>query len=223
MRTAEVDFYKVLGVGSSATAVEIKQKYRELSKKYHPDTNGGDAKRMMLINEAYGVLSNPLKRREYQPPSGAPKATPRQNSTNSYYGAQTPPGRRTNVKRQTRPVMQQETVSAWKALFFYVMAIPVAILIVTFALPFIQSMLPKINPIPTSVPLEPTRSDNAPATSPVEQTAPTNAVEQTPAPTIETPLPTQSVPTPTTDTTGNSQDTDETTSPLYYQFRRNGN
>ena len=59
-----MDPYKVLGVSPNASDEEIKQAYRRLAKKYHPDLNPGDAaaaKKMQEINAAYEKIKNPEK------------------------------------------------------------------------------------------------------------------------------------------------------------------
>ena len=62
------DYYEVLGINKDADETTIKKAYRELAMKYHPDRNPGDnqaVERMKEINEAYAVLSDAKKRREY--------------------------------------------------------------------------------------------------------------------------------------------------------------
>ncbi len=62
------DYYEVLGVDKSADEGAIKKAYRNLAKKYHPDANPGDAeaeKKFKEASEAYAVLSDPEKKRQY--------------------------------------------------------------------------------------------------------------------------------------------------------------
>jgi len=65
---AQKDFYAVLGVSSSASQDEIKKQYRRLAKQYHPDANKNDpkaAERFKEISEAYNVLGDAEKRKQY--------------------------------------------------------------------------------------------------------------------------------------------------------------
>lgn len=62
------DYYEVLGVNKNADDAAIKKAYRVLAKKYHPDANPGDAnaeKMFKEASEAYAVLSDPEKRKQY--------------------------------------------------------------------------------------------------------------------------------------------------------------
>ncbi len=62
------DYYQVLGVAADADAKALKEAYRKLALKYHPDRNRDNPEamdRMKAVNEAYAALSDPDKRREY--------------------------------------------------------------------------------------------------------------------------------------------------------------
>lgn len=62
------DYYEVLGVDKNADDAALKKAYRQLAKKYHPDVNPGDKeaeKKFKEASEAYAVLSDPEKRRQY--------------------------------------------------------------------------------------------------------------------------------------------------------------
>ena len=65
---AQEDYYRVLGVDQKAPPSKIKEAYRQLAFKHHPDRNRENpaaADKMKKINEAYAVLSNPAKKSEY--------------------------------------------------------------------------------------------------------------------------------------------------------------
>lgn len=68
MAESKRDYYEVLGVDRSADEAAIKKAYRVLAKKYHPDANPGDKeaeKKFKEASEAYAVLSDPEKRKQY--------------------------------------------------------------------------------------------------------------------------------------------------------------
>lgn len=72
------DYYDTLGVSKSATADEIKKAFRKQARKHHPDA-GGSEEKFKEINEAYEVLSNAEKRKQY-------------DEYGQYFGGNVPPG-----------------------------------------------------------------------------------------------------------------------------------
>jgi curved DNA-binding protein CbpA len=62
---APADPYRALGVARGASDADIKKAHRRLAKRFHPDAPKGDAKRFLVIQEAYRVLSDGLLRREW--------------------------------------------------------------------------------------------------------------------------------------------------------------
>src|SRR5258708_12846137 len=66
--TAKQDYYELLGVSRKAAQKEIRQAYRKLARKYHPDLNPGDKsseEKFKQVQEAYDVLSDAKKRQMY--------------------------------------------------------------------------------------------------------------------------------------------------------------
>ncbi|MDR1609153.1 MAG: DnaJ domain-containing protein [Deltaproteobacteria bacterium] len=64
----KLDYYQILGVSSTASALELKKAYRQLAIAWHPDRNPGSPlaeERFKAISEAYAVLSDPLKRKRF--------------------------------------------------------------------------------------------------------------------------------------------------------------
>ncbi len=64
----EKDYYRILGVSKDASAEELKKAYRKLARENHPDANPGDSsaeQRFKEVGEAYSVVGDEAKRREY--------------------------------------------------------------------------------------------------------------------------------------------------------------
>jgi DnaJ-class molecular chaperone len=60
-----MDYYVILGINADASKSEIKEAYRKLVHKYHPDHFGEDTSPFLRIQEAYQVLSDPSRKRQY--------------------------------------------------------------------------------------------------------------------------------------------------------------
>jgi curved DNA-binding protein CbpA len=74
------DYYEVLGIAPDASLEEIKRAYHRLAFQCHPDRNWESEKaheEMERINEAFAVLSDPIKRREYDLPRGYGRMAPK--------------------------------------------------------------------------------------------------------------------------------------------------
>lgn len=89
------DYYEILGVDRSASADDIKSAYRKLAKKYHPDMNQGNedaAVRFKEINEAYQVLSDETKKRNYDTFGTADPGSPGSGGGSGPFGGYSPFG-----------------------------------------------------------------------------------------------------------------------------------
>jgi curved DNA-binding protein CbpA len=79
-RQGQQDYYEVLGVAPDASLEEIKRAYHRLAFQCHPDRNSESEEaheEMERINEAFAVVSDPVKRREYDLPRGYGRIVPK--------------------------------------------------------------------------------------------------------------------------------------------------
>src|SRR5262245_8296743 len=103
------DFYTILGVSRTASLDEIKSAHRELVKKFHPDLFPGAKqkaqanKKLQQINEAYAILSNPERRRQYDS-----RYPPKVTVVN--------PARPAGERRSAASFRRRPTVPAWENL-----------------------------------------------------------------------------------------------------------
>ncbi|MBT3366773.1 MAG: J domain-containing protein [Nitrospina sp.] len=112
-QTTTRNYYKILGITQKTSKADIKKKYRELAKKYHPDTNSGSKvaeDKFKIISEAYEVLSNAKKRKEYDRERAYQKKSPRRPRSQPDWSG--PPGgfgRESggNQQRQEEPFAQE--------------------------------------------------------------------------------------------------------------------
>jgi hypothetical protein len=172
------DFYTLLSVPKKASGGDIKTKYRQLSLKYHPDY-GGSTEKMIALNEAYRVLSNPLLRREYDQKnettsrptssaqSGGSAAYQQQSYSRPVYRPNPtaqPVYRRT--QRYTQPTATQnpkDTSTFWS--WFGVLAV-VAIAFLSYQI--FTTVQPSTNAASTTTTTTPTSSLTTPTTSTTE-------------------------------------------------------
>ena len=99
-----MNYYELLGVPQNADAATIKAAFRKKAKKYHPDTNPGNAhaeKVFKELNEAYSILSDEAKRSKYD----RELSGERFDNADAFQGRQSTAGRQTTAKKQANPFM----------------------------------------------------------------------------------------------------------------------
>lgn len=115
------DLYSVLGVRPGATPEQLREAYRSLARRYHPDAAGAsrdDAIRMAEVNHAWSVLSDPVSRREYD-------ITQRRGSAT---GSAVPPSRE-GVRGMSRPAQLTPPRFPWRGMLIVAAAASVLVLV----------------------------------------------------------------------------------------------
>lgn len=101
------DPYRVLGLLRGATPAQVKAAHRRLAKRYHPDGTTGDQLRFLAVQEAYQLLSDPVRRREWDRahapgPVRASGTSRRTTGADASTARPVPPTGRTRVRRRPR-------------------------------------------------------------------------------------------------------------------------
>ena len=107
------NYYKILGITQKTSKADIKKRYRELAKKYHPDTNSGSKSsedKFKIVSEAYEVLSDAKRRKEYDRQWSHQKKSSRQPKGQPDWSS--PPGgfgkrQKENQQRYEEPFAQE--------------------------------------------------------------------------------------------------------------------
>jgi len=85
-------YFAILGISFDADAEEVKNAYRRLAKRYHPDREGGDSRKFREVQEAYTVLIDPEERR--RPHREQARAEPLRRERGEFADISARPGRR---------------------------------------------------------------------------------------------------------------------------------
>jgi DnaJ-class molecular chaperone len=80
-----MDFYKILGIGKNSSQEQIRQSFRKLSLKHHPD-RGGDEEEFKKINRAFQILGDSIKKKEYDMKQNSPFVNKNENIFNDGAG-----------------------------------------------------------------------------------------------------------------------------------------
>ena len=136
---SETDFYKLLGLGRSASADQIKLAYRELVKKHHPDLFSDPSDKtkatakLRLINEAYAVLGNPEQRQRYDEEFGQKQRTRRRAPAAAARRKAPPPRRRQAEARRKTLKIPKLRLRFSRRQAGYSLAVAAAILLLIYA------------------------------------------------------------------------------------------